>query len=60
MCTRQAMVTSPLHVEGAQVQSQVLYELEKFLPQSVHHHVILGVQLSRPTHQTSDQRVDTT
>jgi hypothetical protein len=54
------MVTSTLHVEGAQVQSQMVYELEEFLPQSIHHHVVLGVQLSRVTYQTTDKRVDTT
>ena len=60
MCTRQAMVASTLHVEGAQVQSQVFYKLEESLPHSVHQHVILGVQLCWATHQTTDQRVDTT
>lgn len=59
-CTRQAMVTSSLHVERAKVQSQMHHKLEQPLPQSVYHHVILSVQFGRTTHQTTQQGVDTT
>lgn len=54
------MFTSPLHVEGAQVQSQMEHKLEQPLPQSIHHHVILCVQFSRTGNQTTQQGVDAT
>lgn len=54
------MVTSPLHVERAQVQSQMHHKLEQPLPQSIHHHVILSVQFSRTADQTTEQRVNAT
>lgn len=54
------MVTSPLHVERSQVQSQVLHKLEQPLPQSIDHHVILSVQFSGTTNQTPQQRVNAT
>lgn len=58
--TRQAVVPSPLHVERAQVQSQMHNKLEQPLPEGVHHHVILSVQFSRTVDQTTEQRVDAT
>lgn len=51
-CTREAVVSPSLHVERAQVQSQMLHKLKQPLPQSVHHHVILRIQFSRSTDQT--------
>lgn len=54
------MVTSPLHVERPQVQSQVLHKLEQPLPQSIHQHVILSVQFSGTADQTTDQGVNAT
>lgn len=57
-CTRQAVVASSLHVERAQVQSHVHHELEEPLPQGVHHHVVLGVQLGWTSDQTPQQGVD--
>lgn len=56
--TRQPVITTALHVEGGQVQSQVLDELEQPVPDSVDHHSILGVQFSRTADQTAQQRVD--
>lgn len=52
------MFTSPLHVERAQVQSQIEHKLEQLLPQSIHHHVILCVQFSGTANQTTQQRVN--
>lgn len=57
--TRQAMITSPLHVERTQVRSQLLHKLKQPVPQSLHHHVILSVQLGRTAEQTPQQRVNT-
>ncbi len=54
------MVTSPRHIERAQVQSHMLHKLEQLLPQSIHHHVVLSVQFSRTEDQTTDQRVNAT
>lgn len=52
------MFTSPLHIERAQVQSQIEHKLEQPLPQSIHHHVILCVQFSGTANQTTQQRVN--
>lgn len=58
--TWQPVVTPTLHVQSAQIHSHVLHELEELLPQSIHHHVVLGAQLSRTSNQTTQQRVDST
>lgn len=54
------MFTSPLHVECAQVHRHVEDKLEEAVPQRVHHHVILRVELGWPGDQTAKQRVDST
>lgn len=54
------MFTSPLHVQRAQIQSQMLHKLEQPLPQSIHHHVILSVQFRGTADQTTEQRVNAT
>lgn len=38
----------------------MLHKLEQPFPQSIHHHVILGVQFSRTSDQTAQQRVNAT
>lgn len=60
MSTRQAVITTALHVEGGEVQSQMLDELEQPVPYSLDHHAILGVQFSRTADQTPQQRVNST
>lgn len=59
-CTRDAVVTRPLHVERTEVQGYMLYKLEQLVSQSGHHHVILGVQFSGTAKQTTQQRVNST
>lgn len=59
-CTGQTVVTPPLHVESGQIQRDVLHKLEQPLSQSIHHHVILCVQLSWTADQTPQQRVNPT
>lgn len=46
------MVSSSLHVERGQIQSQLRGEFKQPFPQLIGHHVILGVQLGLATHQT--------
>lgn len=54
------MLTAPLHVERAKVHRHVEDKLEEAVPQCIHHHVILCVQLSWPGDQAAEQRVDPT
>jgi len=54
------MIASPLHVERAQIQSQMLHKLEQLFSQSVNHHVILGGQFSGAAHETTKHRVNST
>lgn len=58
--TWQSVVTPPLHVQRAQIQSHMLHKLEQPLPQSIHQHVVLCVQFSRTPNQTTQQRVNST
>lgn len=52
------MISATLKVKGGKVQRQATSEFEELLPDRIYHHVVLGVQLSWPTHQAADQRVN--
>lgn len=58
--TWEAVVPAALHVERGQVQPNPSHLLEQPVPELIHHHGILTVQLGRGGHEAPENGVDAT
>lgn len=54
------MVPAALHVQGCQIQPDPSHLLKQLVPELIHQHGILPVQLSWSGHETSEDRVNAT
>lgn len=60
VCTWQGVVSASLQVEGTQVLGDFAVEGEQSFSYRIHHYTILPVQLSRPTNQSPNLRINPT